>query len=488
MQIAVAVISALCLTLASIECLRVLQSASYRPERGYFKIYLTVYYLCLLIAQVVSTLTYVYVDYYIYVNLALYAVLAVGICAVRRKCPLKFTKRIWRMLIALTVVLILLCVCVEACFFVWLLPLLTLVACAICLPIDVIIARKYLKRACDKLHKSEVCVIAITGSYGKTSVKDMLSALLIDSISPTGSCNTPLGIASYINKTDLSCAKYLILEFGARRRGDIAELCKLYKPQYGIVTGVCAQHLYTFKSMDNIIATKRELVENIPSEGFCVLNGADELATDFVNAGSCTKYLSYDGLEIAVNSVDLYGTHLTMQYNGESAEIDLPHISDYVKDTFAMCLQLALKLNQTLQDTVSRISLIKQTPHRMELIKGANCYIVDDSYNGSIVGVTSCVKTLEQFNCNKVVITQGLVECGSKRKSMNVQCGTLLGGVCSTAVVLGRNAKYLAEGLLQTNCKVLHAKNLKQAVYMATQHVNGGILLFQNDLPDTVNV
>ena len=488
MQIAVDVASALCLTVASAECFRVLQSASYRPQRGYFKIYLSLYYLLLLTVQLASTLMYVYIDFYCYVNLTLFVVLAVVVCAVKRKCPLKLTKRVLRMFVALAIVLTVLCVFVESCFFVWLLPLLTLVAWVICLPIDIAIAKHYLKQARDKLSKSGVTVIAVTGSYGKTSVKDMLSALLIDSITPTGSCNTPLGIAAFINKTDLTVAKYLILEFGARRRGDIAELCKHFSPQYGIVTGVCAQHLSTFKSLDNVIATKRELVECIPENGFCVLNSADEIASSFVNAGSCTKYLSYDDLQITVQGVDLHGTCVELKSNGHSVEITLPQISDYVKDTFAMCLQFVLRLNQDFNDTLSRVSTIKQTPHRMELIKGVNCYILDDSYNGSIVGVTSCMKTLAGFDLTKVVITQGLVECGKERKAMNKRCGKLLGSVCNVAVVLGRNAKYIACGLQQTNCKVLYAKNLKQAVTVATQHVNGGILLFQNDLPDTVNI
>ena len=483
MQIAVAILSALCLTVASSECFRVLQSVSYRPQRGYFKIYLSIYSLSLLAVQLAAVLLYVYVDFYYYVNVALFAALAIGVCLVKRKCPLKLTKRVLRMFAAEAIILILLCVYVESCFFVWLLPLLTLVAWVACLPIDIAVAHHYLKCACEKLNESNVTVIAITGSYGKTSVKDMLSTLLVGSITPTGSCNTPLGIAAYINRTDLSQAKYLVLEFGARRRGDIAELCKLYKPQYGIVTGVCAQHLSTFKSLENIIATKRELVEHIPEDGFCVLNGMDEIATEYVTAGSCKKYLSFDGLQISVQTVDLHGTHLKVELDS-STEICLPQISDYVKDTFAMCLQMVLRLNQSLEDTLSRILTIKQTPHRMELVKGANCYILDDSYNASIVGVNSCMKTLERLNGTKVVITQGLVECGKERKAMNVQCGKLLGSVCNVAVVLGRNAKYLAEGLQETPCKVLHAKNLKHAVSLATQHVNGGILLFQNDLPD----
>ena len=472
----------------SVECFRVLQSASYRPQRGYFQIYKSVYFLLLVAVQLAATLLYVYVDCYYYINLALYAVLAVAVCVVKRKCPLKLTKRIWRMLAVEAVVLIALCVLLDSSFFVWLIPMFTLVSWVICLPIDAAVARHYLKLACDKLCKSGVTVVAITGSYGKTSVKDMLSALLMDSITPTGSCNTPLGIAAYINRTDLTTAKYLILEFGARRRGDIAQLCKLYKPQYGIVTGVCAQHLSTFKNLDNIVATKRELVEHIPADGFCVLNGADEIVSKYVAASSCAKYLSYDGLQIAVSSVDLQGTHLEVKIENEIADVTLPQISDYVKDTFAMCLQTVLRLNQSLKDTLACVSRVKQTPHRMELVKGANCYILDDSYNGSIVGVTSCTKTLAQFSCCKVVITQGLVECGKERQAMNVQCGKLLGSVCSVAVVLGRNAKSLAEGLKHTSCTVLYAKDLKQAVSLATQHVNGGILLFQNDLPDTVNI
>ena len=98
----------------------------------------------------------------------------------------------------------------------------------------------------------------------------MLASLLCNSQSPQGSCNTPLGIASYINKTPLN-KEYLILEFGARKRGDIEKLCKLYPPQFGIITGVCEQHLATFGSIENIIAEKGRLAVNLPECGFCLL-------------------------------------------------------------------------------------------------------------------------------------------------------------------------------------------------------------------------
>ncbi|MCX4286280.1 MAG: hypothetical protein OSJ68_03145, partial [Clostridia bacterium] len=107
-----------------------------------------------------------------------------------------------------------------------------------------------------------------------------------------------------------------------------------------------------------------------------------------------------------------------------------------------------------------------------------------DSYNGSVAGIESCVKTLSNFSCVKTVITQGLVECGKQRKQMNIQCGRLLGGACDVAIVLGKNSKFLASGLSETNCKTVFAKNLKRAVELAQPYIQGGILLFQNDLPD----
>lgn len=485
MQIAISLLCALSLTVASAESFRVLQQASYRPERGYFKIYLSWYFCALAAMQIVVVVLDIFVEYSDYVSLAIFATIALIFCLVKRKCPLKLTKRVLRMFAVELVVLCVLCVFVNNSYWLWLLPLLVLLSWAICLPIDAVIAKRYVNLARKKLIDSGATVIAVTGSYGKTSVKDMLSALLCDSLAPSGSCNTPLGIAKFINGTDLKGYKYLILEFGARMRHDIAELCQLYKPKYGVITGVCAQHLSTFGTIDNVIAAKRELVEHLPADGFCVLNQADEYAKNFVNSGVCEKHLSYDGIQLTSRKVDFEGTRLLLTvFDSNAVEIRLPQISEYVKDTFAICLQMTLRLNQDVTKTLNRIANIRQTPHRMELIRGAGCYVLDDSYNGSVVGVASCCKTLKQFDCAKVVITQGLVECGSKRRNMNMLCGQLLGNVCDVAVVLGRNSKYIIEGLQTTNCKVLTAQNLTQAVKLATPYARGGILLFQNDLPE----
>ena len=93
------------------------------------------------------------------------------------------------------------------------------------------------------------------------------------------------------------------------------------------------------------------------------------------------------------------------------------------------------------------------------------------------------------FDCTKVAIAQGIVECGECRKSLNVRTGELLGQTFHLTIVLGKNAKYLQQGLKNVGAKCVLAQNLRQAVQIANRYLSkNDILLFQNDLPDTINV
>ena len=120
----------------------------------------------------------------------------------------------WRMLAVEFALLFVGCMFYLHCWSLFL-PFTVVLSWLFCLPVDMLVSRYYLKKASCKLKQSSIKVIAITGSFGKTSTKSMLASLLCNSQSPQGSCNTPLGIASYINKTPLN-KEYLILEFGAR--------------------------------------------------------------------------------------------------------------------------------------------------------------------------------------------------------------------------------------------------------------------------------
>lgn len=487
---------ALALCGCSTECLRILQCASYRPKRGYFKVVFSLYFGVLAVLCAFSWFWKICFPAKSVLCL-IYTLVALILHFIPRKCPIKFTKRVLRILVAEFVLLL------GACWFalhwwVLFLPLFVFVAWLLCLPIESLINKKYLSAAHRKLLASGITVVAITGSFGKTSAKDMLCALLDGAISPSGSCNTPLGIAKYINATPLENARYLVLEFGARQKGDISQLCKLFPPTHGVITGVCAQHISTFKTEENVFATKMELAESLPPQGFCLL--CDESVRRFAESGCCQKVVSPQ-VKISNLQVSPKGLSFLVEYEAEKGSdnaycVRLPQISPYSVQTFAFCATLCLLLQQPLLQTVQNAARVVQVAHRMEISNNGKFYIIDDSYNANIRGVESCCAVLSKFDGKKVVISQGITEGGRMQKTLNLQCGKMLGEVFDVVIALGKNKKQLLLGAnsaekltLASPAVVLQSKNLQHAVEMAQPYLNtGDFLIFQNDLPDVANI
>lgn len=488
MTVFLAISTALSLCFVAIECVRVLQSANYNPFRGYFRVLLSTYYLWILFAQVcVAALHFtIGYDWLITVFVAPFSLL---INFSEKKVPLKFTKRVVRLFVVTFVLQCCLCLFVPFIWWLAVLPITVVVANMLCLPVELAINNYYVQKARKKLQSYPITVIAVTGSYGKTTTKTMLAQMLTGAITSDNGYNTPLGIAKFINHTELYGYKYVVLEFGAKNVGDVRTLCRLYKPSVGVVTGVCPQHLSTFGSFANVIKTKRELVEGLPASGFCVINTADRSAAEFLTAGICKKVPIGKGISVQTLSRTLMGTTLAVGRRKNSANVTLPQFAEYISDTYKLCFTVCNCLKQPFEQTVANTQKIKQVPHRMQVTHNGIYHIVDDSYNADISGVESCCKALGNFDCTKVAIAQGIVECGECRKSLNVRTGELLGQTFHLTIVLGKNAKYLQQGLKNVGAKCVLAQNLRQAVQIANRYLSkNDILLFQNDLPDTINV
>ena len=129
--------------------------------------------------------------------------------------------------------------------------------------------RAYYIRDAKKLlaRNGDLIVVGITGSYGKTSMKYFLASLLglkYDVLMPPGSCNTPMGIVKFVRENITLSHEVFVCEMGARRVGEIKEICDLVNPRHAVITAVGEQHLETFKSIENVRRTKFELAEAVP--------------------------------------------------------------------------------------------------------------------------------------------------------------------------------------------------------------------------------
>ncbi len=147
-------------------------------------------------------------------------------------------------------------------------------------PVENAIQRRYLKEARRILSEMNPQAIGITGSYGKTGTKELLSAMLATKYNvfrPPGSYNTLMGVTRVVRESLRPFHELFVVEMGAYRIGTIERLCRLVGPRYGILTGIGVQHLERFKSREAIRLAKAELVMALPSDGIAVLNGDDPL-------------------------------------------------------------------------------------------------------------------------------------------------------------------------------------------------------------------
>ena len=122
---------------------------------------------------------------------------------------------------------------------------------------------KFVKRAGQVLDETQMIRIGIVGSYGKTSVKNILATLLSEKyavVASPASYNTPIGIAKTVFSSGFCEKQIFIAEMGARKEGDIVELCQLVKPDYAILTGICEQHVQGFGSIENVWKEKSQIL------------------------------------------------------------------------------------------------------------------------------------------------------------------------------------------------------------------------------------
>ena len=221
-----------------------------------------------------------------------------------KKTPLVFTNRIKRLFVCTFLLNFVVFVFffgvipsfwvnfVLVILFVLFLPFWAIVPFLIMMPIEKQIRQNFVNKAKNKLKKCSCKTIAITGSFGKTSTKEILYQILseeFDVCASPKSFNTPMGICKTILENLKETDDFLIVEFGARRKGDIEQLCKLVGVDFGIITPLGNCHLETFGSLENLQNTKYELCEG--AKDVVVFNGKSEGSKKLFNRYPRKKYL-----------------------------------------------------------------------------------------------------------------------------------------------------------------------------------------------------
>ncbi|MBP3582106.1 MAG: UDP-N-acetylmuramoyl-tripeptide--D-alanyl-D-alanine ligase, partial [Clostridia bacterium] len=379
------------------------------------------------------------------------------------------------------------------------LPLFVIIAYFITYPIEKLISISYLKKARKKLaEQKNILVIGVTGSFGKTSVKNILSTILEEKFkvcSTPASYNTPLGLSKTILKKLTNDDEILIAEMGAKQTGDIKELCEMVNPTIGVITGIGNQHLLTFGSLDNISKTKGELADYVSkSNGKIYFNVDTEAALNLSNkykdaVKTAISTSEYD-LKVESLKVDKDGSSFKLVYDKKKVECSTVLLGNHNVSNIVLAARIALDLGLSLEEISSGISKLKAIPHRLEILKSSAEYtIIDDAYNCSVEGSKASLEVLSRFEGKKIVITPGLVELGADQFNSNFEFGRDLAKVCDYVIIDSTiNYDAISSGLIFAGFdenKIIQVVSLSKAVEMLKDiATKGDVVLFENDLPD----
>ena len=365
----------------------------------------------------------------------------------------------------------------------------------ICWPIEEAIKKSYLKKAKRKLAKCMCKKIAITGSFGKTSTKNILYQILkeeFDVCATPKSFNTPMGICKTILQDLKETDDFFIAEFGARRLGDIKFLAEFLEVDFGIITPVGNCHLETFGSLQNIENEKFELCNH--AKDFVVFNGKSKSSKKLCQRYKKTKYLvceknSFAYAKEIANFADITKFVLVIDKNEMACSTKL--LGKVNIDNIVVAATMAYLLGESLFSIKRGIEKLAQIPHRLEFLDGEFVDVIDDSYNSNFEGFMQALEVLDGFAKRKVVVSPGLVELGFMQKENNFKIGQEIAKVADVFVIMNQtNKKALFDGAVSQGMKkenICFAQNRKeQKEVLKTILQKGDIVLFENDFPDNI--
>ncbi|MYD40880.1 MAG: hypothetical protein F4W94_03985 [Acidimicrobiia bacterium] len=368
-------------------------------------------------------------------------------------------------------------------------PVIVDLALAINLPLERALSEKWVTAATARLARVAPRVVAITGSYGKTSTKLYLAHLLEGRarvVASPASFNNRLGLARAINERLSPGTEIFIAEMGTYGPGEIAEMCTWIPPDVAVITAIGPVHLERMRTEERILAAKREILAPDATAVIGVDHpGLERLADSESRAGRRVISCSGGGRrgEVAVDP----GTGEVTVKGSPIGEVDL-HAHHPMNVAAAVGAVLALGMDPN--ETATRLDTLPSPDHRLAtVVNDQGITVIDDTFNANPEGARAALRRLVENSSpggKRVVVTPGLVEMGSRRRVENRALGEAAAGAGTHLLVVGRtNRRALLEGARKGQAAVLVLDNRMQAVRWARANLDrGDTILYENDLPD----
>lgn len=336
----------------------------------------------------------------------------------------------------------------------------------------------YKKEASKRLASiKDLEIIAITGSYGKTSIKNFIASILSTKYrvyATPRSINTIGGIIKDVNTALPDDTQIYVCEAGARESGDIAVIAEFLEPQRVVVGKVGLAHIEYFKTLRNIIVTKLEIMRS------------SRLKKAFVHSSVTDEpheKVEFFGSSVYDLKADLDGLSFKMELDGEVVEFETSLLGSFQAINLEVAIKMAKEFKLSNNEIKEALLKLDAVPHRLQKIVAGGKIILDDGYNGNIDGMLEAIRLVSTHKGDKVIVTPGLVESSEE---LNLELIEAINGVFDTVIVTGKLNRDLFSRALNVKHKFILEDKSKLQDLLAKETKTGDIILFANDAPSFI--
>lgn len=274
-------------------------------------------------------------------------------------------------------------------------------------------------------------VVSITGSYGKTTVKDMLASILScegSVLATKGNLNTDIGVPLTLMQLKPE-HRFAVIEMGARKKGDIKYLMEIAEPQFALITNAGIAHVEIFGSEEEVRLAKGEMFANLKPDGIVVMHDNDPNLEYWKSLlkGQKIFYFGSSSQSSLIQSAEHYYPEYStvkLQYKNETIGVTIFAAGEHNLRNAVAAAALALAMGASLRAVKHGLELFQPATGRLEFKKGLlNVVIIDDTYNANPVSMRAALSVLAAQPGEKIFVMGDMLELGSFAKTWHQDIG-----------------------------------------------------------------
>lgn len=322
----------------------------------------------------------------------------------------------------------------------------------------------------------KVQAIGVTGSVGKTSTKEMVAAVLSQKftvLKNEKNMNNEIGLPlSLLHLNDEH--QKAVLEMGMYDIGEIATLCRIAKPEIGVVTNVSHSHLERLGSIERIAQAKSELIEALPEDGVAILNGDERLVRQMA-AKTKAKHVLYGtnpacqvrAKNIRVHGLD--GTSFDLTDGKEVVRIRTPLLGRHSVYSCLAAAAVGLHVGLSLSEIAEGLKKMPSTV-RLQALSGKNgATVINDAYNASPVSTVAALDFLRRLRGRRIAILGDMFELGSYEEEGHRMVGRRAAKSVDKLIVVGKRARWIGEEAVRSGLRDVDFVESNSAVTLDLQ-------------------